>query len=117
MNKLLLALALAAAPTTIAFADAPPKTTPAPDIGARLVPTMRDGKPEGLKVYAIKAGSRFAEAKFENGDTILKVNGEAVIETKGGLLLADDVIEGKADATVELVRKGSPMKLEVKAKH
>jgi len=77
--------------------------------GARLVPTVRDGKAVGFKVYAIKPGGRFAAQRFENGDTIQKIDGEPVTTDKGAALLHDAVIAGKADAKVEIQRKGTTM--------
>lgn len=110
MTKLLLSLslALATAPlASVAHADQAP-TAPA---GPRFVPTLRDGKPIGVKVYSIRPGTRLAEQKFENGDLLLRVDGESVVTEKGGVLLRDSVIEGKADAVVELERGGQAMKL------
>lgn len=110
MNQLALVLALAffslAAPQR-SFAD--DKAATPDDGGARLVPLMRDGKPAGYKVYAIAPGGRFATQHFENGDTILKVDGEPVTTDKGSALLHGSVVEGKADARVDIVRKGQPM--------
>lgn len=74
--------------------------------GGRLVPSIRDGKPAGYKVYAIKPGSRLASQRFENGDTIEKVDGESVTTDKGIGMLRDAVLAGKADAKVEIQRKG-----------
>lgn len=110
MTKLLLALslALATAPlASLARAD----QAPAAPAGPRFVPTVRDGKPIGVKVYAIRPGTRLADQKFENGDLLLRVDGESVVTEKGGVLLRDSVLEGKADAVVELERRGQPMKL------
>jgi len=116
MKPLLLGLALALlAPITIAVADSPPISDPAKD--GRLVPTVRNGKLEGLKVYAIRAGGRFdqATAKFENGDTILIVDDQPVTEQAGALALYERVLGGKADATVIVSRKGERVTLHSKA--
>jgi len=116
MKPILLGLVLAVlAPTTVALADSPPISDPAKD--GRLVPTIRNGKPEGLKVYAIRAGGRFDQstAKFENGDTILIVDDQPVTEQAGALALYDRVIGGKADATVIVSRKGEKVTLQSKA--
>lgn len=116
MKPILFGLALALLAPATAFADSPPPASEAIKDG-RLVPSMRDGKPQGLKLYAIRAGGRFdqATAKFQNGDTILSVDGLAVTEQGGGLALYDRVIGGKADATVVVLRAGSQVTLQSKA--
>ena len=42
---------------------------------ARFVPSMRDGKPNGFKVYAIRPNSLFGKIGLQNGDTIKQING------------------------------------------
>lgn len=43
--------------------------------GARIVPAVADGRPVGFKLYAIKDGSVYQRLGFENGDTLLSING------------------------------------------
>lgn len=115
--KTLLALTLALSVPAIATAAPPPsKTESARD--ARFVPVMRDGKPIGIKVYAIRAGGRFDQptAKFQNGDTVETVDGLAVVEEGGSLAFYERVVFGKADATVVVLRKGERITLASKAK-
>lgn len=80
---------------------------------ARLVPVIRDGQLVGIKVYAIKPGGRFAVAKFENGDTIERVNGAPVVDDAGSRALKDGVIDGKYQARVDIVRRGQHQELTV----
>jgi len=42
---------------------------------ARIVPSMRNGKPNGFKLYAIRPGSIYSLIGMQNGDTINAVNG------------------------------------------
>ncbi len=42
---------------------------------ARWIPTLRDGKPVGLKVYAIRPGSPHARLGVKNGDTVVQIDG------------------------------------------
>lgn len=42
---------------------------------ARFVPSVKDGKPNGFKVYAIRPNSLFAKIGLQNGDTIKGING------------------------------------------
>ena len=46
--------------------------------GARIVPAIKDGKPVGFKLYAIRPSSLFATLGFKNGDTITRVNGHDI---------------------------------------
>lgn len=41
---------------------------------ARIVPALRDGKPSGVKIYAVRPDSLLAAIGFENGDTLRAVN-------------------------------------------
>jgi general secretion pathway protein C len=41
---------------------------------ARLVPSVRDGKPNGFKVYAVRKGSLFDRLGMQNGDTLKAIN-------------------------------------------
>ncbi|MCP3102777.1 PDZ domain-containing protein [Myxococcus sp. K15C18031901] len=41
----------------------------------RLVPAARDGKVQGFKLFAIRSGSPYEQAGFQNGDILLRVNG------------------------------------------
>jgi membrane-associated protease RseP (regulator of RpoE activity) len=42
--------------------------------GARVVPAVKDGKPAGFKLYAIRPGSIYALLGLSNGDTLVSVN-------------------------------------------
>lgn len=46
--------------------------------GARIVPAIKDGKPLGFKLYAIRPGSPYALLGLANGDTITSVNGQPI---------------------------------------
>jgi type II secretory pathway component PulC len=109
---------LAALLTTpvVAFAEDanPPATQPAQE--ARLVPAMRDGKLVGLKIYAIRPGGRCDAAKLQNGDTILAVDDVSVATDTGSVTFHDRVIDGGADATITVLRRGATVKLTSKAK-
>jgi hypothetical protein len=43
--------------------------------GARVVPSSKDGRPNGFKFYAIRPSSLYAQLGLQNGDTIHAVNG------------------------------------------
>ena len=79
---------------------------------ARVVPYVKDGKPDGLKLYAIRPSSIFALAGFANGDRVVAIDNvptpdaapvEAALEKAA-----------KRDAvTFGLVRRGNPMTLTI----
>jgi general secretion pathway protein C len=42
---------------------------------ARFVPSIKDGRPNGFKLYAIRPNSIFAAIQLQNGDTVKSING------------------------------------------
>jgi general secretion pathway protein C len=45
---------------------------------ARIVPSVRNGKPNGFKLYAIRPGSLYGLLGMSNGDTINAINGHPI---------------------------------------
>jgi general secretion pathway protein C len=45
---------------------------------ARIVPSMKDGQPNGFKLYAIRPGSLYSMLGMFNGDTINAINGNSI---------------------------------------
>jgi len=82
--------------------------------GARVVPSIKDGKPNGLKLYAVRPSSVFATLGIHNGDTIQSINGFS-------LASPDEAIEAYSkvkDATtwvITLIRRGRPLTLTIHA--
>lgn len=80
--------------------------------GARVVPAIKNGQPDGLKIYAIRPSSVFARLNFKNGDTVRAVNGHE-------LTSADKIVElyaevkGASELTFEVRRRGKPVTLTV----
>jgi hypothetical protein len=73
--------------------------------GARIVPAMKDGKPHGFKLYAIRPASVFAKLGLMNGDTLVTVNGFELTSADKAL----EIYEKLRDATtieIEVERKG-----------
>lgn len=77
---------------------------------ARVVPSFRDGKPNGFKVFAIRAKSLWAAAGFQNGDTWLSVNGMP-LDGPDKALEAYAQVRKASRFTVELERAGKPVTL------
>lgn len=80
--------------------------------GARVVPAIKNGKPDGMKLYAIRPSSVFARLNFMNGDTVRAINGH-------DLTSADKVLEvytklkGVSVFTFDVTRRGKPVTLTV----
>lgn len=78
--------------------------------GARVVPAVRDGKPNGFKLYAIRPSSVFAALGLQNGDTLKKVNGNELTSADKALEVYVKIRDSKK-LTVEIERRGAPITL------
>ena len=74
---------------------------------ARLVPSLRDGSPNGLKLYAIKPGSLWEVLGFHNGDTLCRINGFEFLSA-GKALENYATLREAPYYVVELERGGQP---------
>ncbi len=79
---------------------------------ARFVPSVKDGRPNGFKIYAIRPASVFARLGLKNGDTVEEVDGLALdgpdhaIAFYAGLRTARSL-------DVRLLRGGAPQTLRI----
>ena len=79
----------------------------------RIVPEVKNGKPSGLRVIAIKPGSLLARVGFHNGDLLQMVNGydisspEKALETYGKLRTTGQI-------HAALFREGKPIAIDIK---
>lgn len=80
--------------------------------GARLVPTVRDGKPVGFKLFAIRPGSLYARLGFVNGDLVTEINGHDLSTPDKAL---DALVATKGATRIELAvtRAGKPVTLVI----
>jgi membrane-associated protease RseP (regulator of RpoE activity) len=78
--------------------------------GARVVPAVKDGKPAGFKLYAIRPSSIFAALGFENGDTIVKINGMDMTSADKALEVYTKLRDAKK-LTVIIERQGKTVTL------
>jgi hypothetical protein len=83
--------------------------------GARIVPSIKDGKSNGFKLYAIRPSSIYARVGFMNGDTIHAVNGIAIF-TPDRALEAYEKVKDANKLEVDLTRRGKPIKLVIDVK-
>ncbi len=78
--------------------------------GARVVPAVKNSKPSGFKLYAIRPGSLFAALGLTNGDTILSVNGFELTSADRALEVYSKLREASA-LEIEIERRGKRLTL------
>ena len=79
--------------------------------GARIVPSIRNGRPRGFKLYSIRPRSLFAKLGIKNGDTIHSINGFSLKTMSEGLEVSKK-LQGTRSAKVGLTRRGQEILLE-----
>jgi len=77
---------------------------------ARLVPSVANGKPDGIKLYAIRPDSVLAKLGIQNGGTLHTVNGKTT-DTLDHASEAYASLRGAKKVEVQLVRRGKPLVL------
>lgn len=75
---------------------------------ARIVPSVRNGRPNGFKIYAIRPGSIYALLGFYNGDTITAINGMAITSPDKALAVYSK-LRNANKLTIQFNRRGRPM--------
>ena len=78
--------------------------------GARIVPSVKDGKPNGFKLYAIKPTSVYARIGLMNGDTLHAVNGFE-LNTMDKALEVYTKVRESSSLSVSITRRGKPVTL------
>jgi general secretion pathway protein C len=78
--------------------------------GARIVPSIKNGKPNGFKLYAIRPSSAFAMIGLQNGDTIHGINGFDLTTPDKALEVYTKVREANS-ISVSVTRRGKPVTL------
>ncbi|HSD89818.1 MAG TPA: type II secretion system protein GspC [Kofleriaceae bacterium] len=76
--------------------------------GARVVPAMKNGKPDGLKLYAIRPSSLYAKIGLYNGDAVHSINGIDV-STPDKMLEAYMKLKDAKEFTLDITRRGQPV--------
>lgn len=75
---------------------------------ARIVPSIRDGRPHGFKLYAIRPGSFYWLLGLKNGDTVHAINGFA-LSSPSAALTAYAKVRKARKVTLTLTRRGQPL--------
>jgi general secretion pathway protein C len=79
--------------------------------GARVVPAVKNGKPDGFKLYAIRPNSVYAKLGLTNGDTLQSINGFELTSADKALEVYTKLREATS-LEVEVTRRGKPMTLK-----
>jgi len=78
---------------------------------ARFVPSIKDGKPNGFKVFAIRPGSVFAKIGMQNADLIKAING-LEMSSPDKALEAYTKLKSASHLTVQLERRNENITLD-----
>ena len=73
---------------------------------ARIVPSFKNGKPNGFKLFSIKPGSIFAKIGLQNGDVIQKINGYDMNSPDRALEIYTKLRDATS-LTIDLQRRGN----------
>jgi len=83
--------------------------------GARVVPSIKNGKTVGFKLYAIRPSSVFAKIGLMNGDTLHSINSFELTSLDKGLEIYTKVREAN-NLSVNITRRGKPISLSYRIK-
>lgn len=78
---------------------------------ARVVPSIKDGKPNGFKLYAIRPNSIFGKIGLQNGDTVKTINGMDMSSPDKALEVFTK-LRNASHLTVQLERRGENTTLD-----
>jgi general secretion pathway protein C len=78
---------------------------------ARFVPSVRDGKPNGFKVYAIRPNSLFGKIGMQNGDTLKQINGNEMSTPDQALQLYTK-LRSASHLTLQVERRGETVTMD-----
>jgi general secretion pathway protein C len=82
---------------------------------ARIVPSIKDGKANGFKMYAIRPNSVFAKIGLQNGDTIQSINGFDMSSPDKALEVYTKV-RSASNLSISILRRGQPVQMEYSIK-
>jgi general secretion pathway protein C len=79
----------------------------------RIVPEVKNGKPNGFRLIAIRPGSLLARVGFHNGDLIQAVNGND-ISTPEKALETYAKLRTTGEVHAAILREGKPIAIDIK---
>lgn len=79
--------------------------------GARVVPAVKNGQPDGFKLYAIRPSSVYAKLGLANGDTLQSINGFELTSADKALEVYTKLREATS-LEVNVTRRGKPVTLK-----
>lgn len=82
---------------------------------ARVVPSMKNGKPDGFKLYAIRPTSVYAKIGLQNGDTLNAINGFSLDSADKALEVYTKLREAN-QLEAEITRRGKTMTIKYSIK-
>lgn len=77
---------------------------------ARIVPSFRNGKAQGFKLFSIRPNSLYARIGIKNGDIIQKINGYAINSPDKALAIYSKLKDART-ISVDLLRRGKKTSL------
>lgn len=77
---------------------------------ARIVPSFKNGKSVGFKLFAIKRNSLYSKIGIKNGDVVQRINGYE-LDSPDKALQIYSKLKDASNISVDLVRRGKTMSL------
>lgn len=82
---------------------------------ARIVPSFKNGKANGFKLFSIRPKSLYSKLGIKNGDIIQKINGYEMSGPEKALEIYTK-LKDASNITVDLMRRGRPQTMSVNIK-
>lgn len=77
---------------------------------ARIVPSFKDGKANGFKLFSIRPNSLYSKIGIQNGDIVQRINGYEMNSPDKALQIYSKLKDAN-QITVDLIRRGKPVSL------
>ena len=81
----------------------------------RVMPYMKDGKPEGFRVSQIKEDSLFKSMGFQNGDVIRSINGQDILSAED-MMKAYNSLKDNSSFSITILRNNQPKTLNLRVR-
>jgi general secretion pathway protein C len=75
------------------------------------VPSFKDGKANGFKLFSIRPGSLYSKIGIQNGDVVQRINGYEMSSPDKALEIYTKLKDSK-QVTVDLLRRGKPQTVD-----